>query len=119
MCARRPTQGEEEPVIDFFYGTHVGLQHVGARLAVGAVIQKGKYPDHRYRADNKDNQHRPTEARSPGVERRHNRATIFSRMKRSLKSVLGSTCVRTIGSIGGGTPREQRTNDIATDPGEG
>jgi hypothetical protein len=28
-------------------GTHVGLQHVGPRLAVGAVIQKGKYPDYR------------------------------------------------------------------------
>jgi hypothetical protein len=43
----RPAQRDEEPVIDFLYGTHVGLQHVGARLAVGAVIRKGKYPDHR------------------------------------------------------------------------
>jgi hypothetical protein len=25
-CARRSAQREEEPIIDFFYGTHVGLQ---------------------------------------------------------------------------------------------
>lgn len=47
------------------------------RLAEAAVIQKGKYPDHRQRADNENDQHWATETRAPGLDRCLDDATIF------------------------------------------